>query len=98
MGRILPQFLQEPIAGELCDFVQRARFLEEVGRARNDFRRAVSRILSAPPKRGRESFVSAASTRNLFRRTEHGASRSSVSYLALHPMGFSVPCQLPGKR
>ena len=34
----------------------------------SDFGRAVSRILSAPANRGRESFVSAADTRNLSRR------------------------------
>ena len=39
----------------------------------NDFGRAVSRILSAPVARGRESFVSAADTRNLSRR---GGTRS----------------------
>ncbi len=44
---------------------------------------------------GRESFVSAASTRDPFRGAEHGAGRSRVPYLALHPMGFSVP---PGSR
>ena len=42
----------------------------------------------------RESFISAADTRNLFRDTERGAGRSSVPYLALHPMGFSVPPRL----
>jgi len=47
---------------------------------------------------GRESFVSAASTRNPFRRTKHGAGRSKVPYLALHPMGFSVPASLRSQR
>ncbi len=61
---------------------------------RSDFGRAVSRILSAPLAGRRESFVSAASTRNPSRRAEHGAGRSGVSYLALHPMGFSVPRRL----
>ena len=61
----------------------------------NDFGRAVSRILSAPNSCGRrESFVSAASTRNPFRCAERGAGRSGVPYLALHPMGFSVPPRL----
>jgi len=59
-----------------------------------DFGRAVSRILSAPKTRGRESFVSAANTRNRFRCAERGAGRSEVPYLALHPMGFSVPPRL----
>ena len=44
---------------------------------------------------GRESFVSAADTRNPFRSAKHGAGSSGVPYLALHPMGFSVP---PGSR
>src|ERR1019366_1130223 len=42
----------------------------------------------------RESFVSAAYTRNLFLRAERGAGDSGVPYLALHPMGFSVPPRL----
>ena len=37
MGLILPQFLQEPVARQLRDFVQGARFLEEVSCAGNDF-------------------------------------------------------------
>jgi len=44
--------------------------------------------------RRRESFVWAADTRNLSAFTELGAGRSGVSYLALHPMGFSVPRRL----
>jgi hypothetical protein len=44
---------------------------------------------------GRESFVLAADTRNPFRRAKNGAGSSEVPYLALHPMGFSVP---PGLR
>jgi hypothetical protein len=76
-------------------------------RKKNDFGKAVSRILSAQPlvkpaanrrlykRLGRESFVSAASTRNPFRWAKHGAGSSRVPYLALHPMGFSVP---PGLR
>ena len=43
---------------------------------------------------GRESFVSAADTRNPSRFGGTGAGRSGVSYLALHPMGFSVPRRL----
>ena len=58
------------------------------------FGRAVSRILSAPRLRERESFVSAADTRNLSRDARRGAGRSAVPYLALHPMGFSVPPRL----
>ena len=51
----------------------------------------------------RESFVSAANTRNPAARrpgethcptSRRGAGRSRVSYLALHPMGFSVPRRL----
>jgi hypothetical protein len=61
-----------------------------------DFGRAVSRILSAWPKRapGRESFVYAASTRGLSRFHETGTGRSATPYLALLPMGFSVPPRL----
>ncbi len=44
---------------------------------------------------GRESFVIAAGTRNPVRRANNGAGSSEVPYLALHPMGFSVP---PGLR
>jgi hypothetical protein len=44
--------------------------------------------------RGRESFVSAASTRDPSRRARPGAGRSGVPYLALHPMGFAVPPRL----
>src|SRR5262249_53759892 len=42
----------------------------------------------------RESFVLAASTRDPFRFGEPGAGRSVAPYLALHPMGFSVPPRL----
>ena len=59
-----------------------------------DFRKAVSRILSALITQGRESFVSAASTRDSFRIAEKGAGNSEVPYLALHLMGFSVPPRL----
>ena len=75
-----------------------------------DFGKAVSRILSAQPfgkpacwsrfDKGlrRESFVSAAGTRNPFRRAKRGAGSSEVPYLALHPMGFSVPHGLRRER
>ena len=57
------------------------------------FGRAVSRILSALLRR-RESFVWAADTRNPSAFAERGAGRSGIPYLALHPMGFSVPRRL----
>ena len=43
---------------------------------------------------GRESFVSATSTRNpsAFAALERAA--PGIPYLVLHPMGFSVPCRL----
>src|SRR5438094_3519886 len=44
--------------------------------------------------RGRESFVSAASTRDPFRVAKLAAGHCVVPYLALHPMGFSVPPRL----
>jgi hypothetical protein len=43
---------------------------------------------------GRESFVSAASTRNPFRCAELETGSFRVPYLALHPMGFSMPPRL----
>jgi hypothetical protein len=57
------------------------------------FGRAVSRILSAPC--GGENHLSKRpipETRSAFAKL--GAGRSGVSYLALHPMGFSVPRRL----
>ena len=57
------------------------------------FGRAVSRILSAP--RGGENHLSERSIpETCFAFTKRGAGRSWVSYLALHPMGFSVPRRL----
>jgi hypothetical protein len=64
-------------------------------RNRDDFRRAVSRILSAPTSRGRESFVSAASTRNLSRRTERGAGRSRFPIWPCTRWGFPCPDGYP---
>ena len=55
----------------------------------NDFGRAVSRILSSPC--GGENHLSEQPYPKLVRLREHGAGRSSVSYLALHPTGFSEP-------
>ena len=55
---------------------------------------SVELIRQAWKEPGRESFVLAAYTRNPFRSAEHGAGRSEVPYLALHPMGFSVPPRL----
>ena len=61
---------------------------EEIG-----FGRAVSRILSAPC--GGENHLSKRSIpETCFAFTKPGAGRSSVSYLILHPTGFSVPCCL----
>src|SRR5665213_3970382 len=60
---------------------------------KNGFGRAVSRILSAPC--GGENHLSQRpipETRFTFAKL--GAGRSGVSYLALHPMGFSVPRRL----
>ena len=57
------------------------------------FGRAVSRILSAPC--GGENHLSERPIpETCFAFTKRGAGRSSVSYLALHPMGFSVPRRL----
>jgi hypothetical protein len=66
--------------------------MEKIG-----FGKAVSRILFRPCGR-RESFVSAASTRNPFAFAKHGAGSSKVPYLALHPMGFAVPRRLRFER
>ncbi len=60
--------------------------------------RAVSRILSAPLARRRGSFVCAASTRDALRLRGTEAGRFAVPYLALHPMGFSVPRRLRAER
>ena len=57
------------------------------------FGRAVSRILSAPC--GGENHLSQRPIpETCFAFTKRGAGRSWVSYLALHPMGFSVPRRL----
>ena len=54
------------------------------------FGRAVSRILSAPC--GGENHLSERPIpETCFAFTKRGAGRSSVSYLALHPMGFAMP-------
>jgi hypothetical protein len=53
------------------------------------FGRAVSRILSAPC--GGENHLSERPIPETCRFRGRGAGRSSVSYLALHPTGFSVP-------
>ena len=59
---------------------------------------AVSRVLSVPQMRERESFVSAAVPETRPEPPEGGsgtgAGRPRVSYLALLPMGFSVPPRL----
>ena len=74
----------------------------QCGSKENGFGRAVSRILSAPARgftrRRRESFVWAASTRDPARVASPGAGRSGVPYLALHPMGFTVPQSLRSER
>ena len=60
------------------------------GRSGDDFGRAVSRILSAPC--GGENHLSQQRyPKPVSLSRKRGAGRSSVSYLALHPMGFSVP-------
>ena len=56
-----------------------------------DFGRAVSRILSASLAEWRRSFISAVIPETRPAEAGHGAGRSRVFYLALHPMGFSVP-------
>ena len=64
------------------------------------FGRAVSRILSSPGlRRNGENHLSQQPVpETCFAFAKRGAGRSSVSYLALHPMGFSVPRRLPGER
>ena len=57
---------------------------------KNGFGRAVSRILSAEFLRERIICLSDRYPKPV-RFRGRGTSRSSVSYLALHPMGFSVP-------
>ena len=58
--------------------------------AEDDFGRAVSRILSALLRAERIICLSSQYPKPV-PRTGRGAGNSSVSYLALHPMGFSVP-------
>ena len=72
----------------LCLFVAIHSRSFEIGSGR-----AVSRFLSAPLRVERIICLSSRYPKPVcFRR--HGTSRSSVSYLALHPMGFSVPRRL----
>jgi len=62
---------------------------------RRDFGKAVSRILSAPEGSGGENHLSkqpVPGTRSAARNLERD--NSGVPYLALHPMGFSVPPRL----
>jgi hypothetical protein len=60
------------------------------------FGRAVSRILSSPGSRrnGENHLSQQPVPETCFTFAKRGAGRSSVSYLALHPMGFSVPRRL----
>src|SRR3989442_6661856 len=59
-----------------------------------DFRKAVSRILSAPKIFGGENHLSQQPVPGTGTNSGHGAGSSVVPYLALHPMGFSVPPRL----
>jgi hypothetical protein len=59
----------------------------------DDFGRAVSRFLSAFLRTERIICLSSQYPKPV-PRAERGAGSSSVSYLALHPMGFSVPPRL----
>src|SRR5712671_5959481 len=60
-----------------------------------DFGRAVSRILSAPKLLGGENHLSQQPVPGTSPpESGGGAGRSGVPYLALHPMGFSVPPRL----
>ena len=69
-----------------------------------DFEKAVSRILSALPaascaaEQRREPFVSAAIPEIRLALARLGAGRSRIPYLALLPMGFSVPPRLLSER
>src|ERR1035441_7705793 len=57
--------------------------------------RAVSRILSAPNFFGGENHLSVQPIPGIrFAFAKPGAGRSGIPYLALHPMGFSVPRRL----
>src|SRR5438309_2264397 len=59
-----------------------------------DFRKDVSPILSAPKRFGGENHLSQQPVPGTRTNSGHGAGRSVVPYLALHPMGFSVPPRL----
>ena len=65
--------------------------------AKNGSGRAVSRFLSAFLRTERIICLSSQYPKPVHFRG-HGTSRSSVSYLALHPMGFSVPFRSRGMR
>ncbi len=60
----------------------------------DDFGRAVSRILSAPVAGGENHLSQRPIPGTRPACANRGAGRSGVSYLALHPMGFSVPRRL----
>ena len=64
------------------------------GRKSGDFGRAVSRVLSAPLRAERIICLSSQYPKPARLAAGRGAGNSSVSYLALHPMGFSVPPRL----
>src|SRR4051812_7920539 len=64
---------------------------------RNDFGKAVSRILSAPLRAERIICLSSPYPEPV-RFREHAAGRCAVPYLALHPMGFAVPRRLRFER
>src|ERR1700722_7737375 len=67
--------------------------MSRAGRIGGDFGRAVSRFLSAFLRTERIICLSSQYPKPV-PQAEHGAGSSSVSYLALHPMGFSVPPRL----
>ena|SRR5687767_8856324 len=72
-----------------------------VGR-KNDFGKAVSRFLSSSDTRtcaeGEDHLSERSIPGTCSAFAEHGAGRSEVPYLALHPMGFSVPPRLLSER
>jgi hypothetical protein len=68
---------------------------------RNDFGKAVSRFLSTSPafaEEGENHLSQQPVPGTRFPCRKHGAGSSGVPYLALHPMGFSVPSRLRVKR
>ncbi len=67
--------------------------MSRVPKRRSDFGRAVSRILSAPLRAERIICLSSQYPKPVPVKGR-GAGSSPVSYLALHPMGFSVPPRL----